>query len=105
VRQILVVEDAFVSNLLRAILQRAGHCVTCESAAEASGRLRSGNVDLLITNTPATFAEFGRTVPLLYLAAFPNPEAAADFERWLALRKPFQTTELLAQTGRLLGTV
>ena len=77
----------------------------CESPAAATGRLRAGNVDLLITNTPATFAEFGQMVPLLYLAAFPDPEAAADFERWLALSKPFQTTQLLVQAGCLLGMV
>jgi hypothetical protein len=87
------------------VLQREGHEVTCESAAEAAGLLRNEKVDLLITNTPTAFAEFGQRVPLLYLAAFPDPEAAASFERWLALRKPFQTTELVSQAGRLIGTV
>lgn len=87
------------------VLQREGHEVTCESADAAAGLLRNEKVDLLITNTPTTFAEFGQSVPLLYLAAFPDPAAAAAFERWKALRKPFQTTELVSQAGRLIGTV
>jgi hypothetical protein len=79
--------------------------VTCESPDEAIALLRAGQADLLITNTPGDFTEFGKTVPLLYLAAFPDPQVAAPFDRWLSLRKPFPTAELVILTGRLLRPV
>lgn len=100
--QILVVEDTLVSRLLCSVLQREGYRVTCETPAEAVALLRAGYADLLITNTPGEFAEFGSKVPLLYLAAFPDPQVAAPFDRWLSLRKPFPTSELVILTGRLL---
>jgi hypothetical protein len=67
--------------------------------------LRSGIASLLITNTPAEFAEFGSSVPLLYVAAFPDAANAVAFKRWLPLRKPFQNSELLDAVGQLLAPV
>jgi hypothetical protein len=84
------------------VLQREGYEVTCESVKEAAAVLRDAHADLLITNTPAEFAEFGKRVPLLYLAAFPDPKVAAPFERWLSLQKPFPNSELVVLAGRLL---
>jgi DNA-binding response OmpR family regulator len=102
--QILVVEDAFVRSFLRAALERLGHEVICAQAEEALAQLRKGEIDLLVTNKPAEFAEFGEAVPLIYVAAFPDPSAAVAFRRWLPLRKPFQAAELTAAVERLLGT-
>jgi CheY-like chemotaxis protein len=103
-RKIVVVEDAFVRSFLRAALERQGHHVVCAVPAHAAELLESGDVDLLVTNTPQTFADFGGRIPLLYLAAFPDPAAAVDFTRWLSLRKPFQTTELVGLVQQLLET-
>jgi hypothetical protein len=102
-RQIVVVEDAFVRSFLRAALERLGCIVICAGTAEATERMRAGGIDLLITNTPAAFGEFGETVPLLYIAAFPEPAAAVAFRRWTPLRKPFQTSELTAAVEQLLA--
>src|SRR6266496_4452894 len=93
-RQIVVVEDVFVRSFLRAALERMGHHVRCATPAEAVRLLESGAIDLLVTNTPGEFSQFGATVPLLYIAAFPDPVAAAAFQRWLPLRKPFPAAEL-----------
>ena len=103
-RKIVVVEDVFVRSFLRAALERMGHCVICPTQAEARRLLRSGEIDLLVTNTPSAFAEFGAAVPLLYIAAFPDPAAAAGFHRWLPLHKPFQSAELTAAVEKLLLT-
>ena len=102
-RQIVVVEDLFVRQFLQTALQRMGHHVTCAMPVEAARLIHQGGVDLLVTNSPATFAEFGDTVPLLYLAAFPDPSMAASFRRWIPLRKPFQTSELRASIDQLFA--
>ena len=101
-RQVVVVEDVFVRSFLRAALERVGYVAHCVSAQEAMRLLRSGEIDLLVTNTPDTFSEFGATIPLLYIAAFPNPANAVAFRRWLPLHKPFQAYELNAVIQRLL---
>jgi len=101
----VVVEDPFVRNFLRAALERHGHMVICANHAQAIELLRARSAHLLITNTPAEFAEFGATVPLLYTAAFPDPAMASSFTRWLPLPKPFQNDELLTSVRQLLGTL
>lgn len=102
-RQIVVVEDVFVRTFLKAALERLGHTVTCASPAEATQLIESGKADLLVTNTPSVFAKCGALVPLLYMAAFPDPAEASAFLTWLPLRKPFQTSELIMLVERLLG--
>lgn len=102
-RQVVVVEDVFVRSFLRAALERVGYIAHCVTAEEAMRLLRSGEIDLLVTNTPDSFAEFGPSIPLLYVAAFPNPANAAAFRRWLPLHKPFQAHELNAAIQRLLA--
>jgi len=102
-RHVVVVEDVFVRSFLRAALERIGYVAHCVSAEEAMRLLRSGEMDLLVTNAPETFSEFGDTIPLLYIAAFPNPANASDFRRWLPLHKPFQAHELNAAIQRLLA--
>jgi hypothetical protein len=103
-RRIVVVEDVFVRKFLRVALERLGHVAICAMPVEAVRLIQGGEVDLLVTNTPAEFAEVGEMVPLLYVAAFPDPAAAAGFRRWLALRKPFQTGELSAAVEQLLAS-
>jgi hypothetical protein len=100
--RILVVEDVFVRSFLRTALERLGHTVVCASAADAVRHLKAGEVDLLVTNTPAAFGEFGEAVPLLFVAAFPDPALASTYRRWLPLRKPFQASELTIAVERLV---
>jgi|SRR5215471_15077730 hypothetical protein len=99
---IVIVEDSLVRNFLRAALQRHGYLSVCASSDEAANILRSGRATLLITNSPAQFSEFGAVVPLLYLAAFPEPSAAASFDHWVALPKPFQNAALVHAVRQLL---
>ncbi|HXK00933.1 MAG TPA: hypothetical protein VMS37_00945 [Verrucomicrobiae bacterium] len=101
-RQIVVVEDVFVRAFLRTALERHGHRVTCAGPVAAIDLLKLGQIGLLITNTPEVFAEFGASVPLIYVAAFPDPSAAAAFTRWRPLRKPFPTSELLSLVAEFL---
>jgi len=103
-RRIVVVEDVFVRKFLRAALERMGHVVICAMPAEALRLIHGGEVDLLVTNAPYDFAEVGEVIPLLYVAAFPDPAAAAGFRRWVPLRKPFQTGELSTAIEHLLGS-
>ena len=101
-RQIVVVEDVFVRAFLRTALERHGHRVTCAGPRAAKVLLQSGEVGLLITNVPEEFVEFGASVPLIYVAAFPDPSAAAAFATWRPLRKPFPTSELFSLVAELL---
>jgi hypothetical protein len=103
-RQIVVVEDVFVRTFLKAAFERLGHTTVCTTRVEAIRLLQGGRIDLLVTNTPQDFAEFGESVRLLYLAAFPDPVAAAAFRVWLSLRKPFQTAELASAVEHLFET-
>jgi DNA-binding response OmpR family regulator len=100
---ILVVEDVFVRDFLRTTLSRRGYKVICAEAADALAVLREGpvRIDLLITNAPMSFAEFG-DLPVLYLAACPDPSALQCFRRCLALRKPFHPKQLLSHIAQLL---
>jgi DNA-binding response OmpR family regulator len=101
---ILVVEDSFVSGFLRSVLQRRGYDVIALGTRQACELLRAGTnrVDLLITNLPAAFTEFGNQVPLLYLAAYPDPVATLPFRLTRALRKPFHHDQLLGCIEALL---
>jgi hypothetical protein len=100
---ILVVEDVFVRNFLRATLGRQGYHVICAEVADALVflRERGGRVDLLITNMPLDFAEFG-DMPVLYLAAVPDPAAVQAFRQCVTLRKPFHPSQLLGHVAQLI---
>jgi len=98
----VVVEDVFVRAFLRTALERHGYAATCAAPEAARKLLESGEAGLLITNIPDTFAAFGASVPLIYVAAFPDPAAAAGFSRWRPLRKPFPTSELIALVQELM---
>lgn len=94
---IMVVEDPFVSSFLRTLLTKHGYRVVLAAAPQGSELLRTGEAtpDLLITNKPAVFATFGDSLPLLYLAAFPDAEQTSAFPICRTLRKPFQPRQLL----------
>jgi DNA-binding response OmpR family regulator len=104
---IVVVEDPFVSRFLGKFLGRKGYEVTHLEADDGVSLLRTGGsaVGLLITNLPGLFAEFADRVPLLYLAAIPDPNAASRFRSSRVLRKPFHPHELFDYVKQLLPQV
>ena len=105
--RILVVEDPFVSSFLRAVLQRRGHKVVTGEAVRASELLREGGVtaNVVITNRPEAFLPFAGTLPLLYIAANPDPALASQFPTCRVLRKPFRNDELLEAVEELAHSV
>jgi len=98
---VLVVEDPFV----RSLLERRGYRVWEADIATGLSILSSGEHDIriLITNNPSAFAEVARTIPLVYMAAFPVEALAAPFQHWRALRKPFKPDQLLRAIQELLN--
>ncbi len=105
--RILVAEDSFVSSFLRTVLQKHGHKVVTGDAARASELIRQGSVvaDIVITNQPEVFLEFAPILPMLYIAASPDPELASQFPICRVLRKPFHNDELLAAVEQLADSV
>lgn len=95
--RIMVVEDPFVSSFLGSLLTKHGYQVVFAAGPQGLDLLRTGEAtpDLLVTNQPAIFAAVGDSLPLLYLAAFPEPEQASAFPICGTLRKPFQPRQLL----------
>jgi hypothetical protein len=95
--RILVAEDPFINSFLRAVLTRRGHKVSTGEPYQASDLVLRGDLkaDVVITNTPQAFLPLAETLPLLYIAASPDPEVAMRFRKCRMLRKPFRNEELL----------
>ncbi len=100
---VAVIEDPFIRKLLRDILTRHGYRVVEYAAPYAVELLRSGaeQIHLIITNHPDEFLAFADVLPILYMAAAPDPELAARFLRCRSLRKPFVAEDLLAAVAEL----
>ena len=101
---IVVVEDPMVSGFLCSVLTRKGYPVIPLGLSDGRALLRSADarIGLLITNQPAVFTEFAGRVPLLYVAAFPDPAVASPFLVSLMLRKPFLPEQLLSCVEQLV---
>jgi hypothetical protein len=103
--RVLIVEDLLVRRLIEGILARGGIAAVHAEPRRALALLEEPNdFALLITNSPQWFAGHGTDIPLLYLAASPDPEWLAKFRRCRALNKPFHPQELLELTRELLQT-
>jgi hypothetical protein len=100
---VLIVEDPLIQRFVGGILKREGRPVVEASVDGALRILGAGDpaVALLITNQPARFLEFAETLPLLYIAAFPDPALAERFHRCRMLRKPFPPMDLMACAAEL----
>ncbi len=103
---VAVIEDPFIRKLLRDILTRHGYRVVEFAGSQRAELLRSGaeQVALIITNTPGEFLAFADVLPVLYLAAAPDPDLAARFRRCRCLRKPFISEDLLAAVADLTSS-
>jgi hypothetical protein len=103
---VLIVEDPFVCKFVSTVLARRGY--DCVEARLERGieRLRSGEprAALVITNTPEPFLPFAQSIPLLYMAAFPDEDLAARFSRCLTLPKPFLNEILVAAVEELASS-
>ena len=102
---IAVVEDPMVASFLSTILRRKGYRVLPLETDECLKLLRSGNsgIGVLVTNAPAPFQEFAKTLPLLYLSSYPELKATSPFRICRVLRKPFHPQQLLAFVDELLA--
>ena len=84
---------------------RHGFSVISAEPNDAVEALRSGTLvpDLLVTNRPHLFTYEAHDIPLLYIAAFPDPREVSGFRRSHMLRKPFRPEQLVSAIGSLLG--
>ena len=100
---ILVVEEQFVSEFLRTVLIHRGYQVICTRPGNAQALLRHdrASVHVLVTNVPLDFVAFP-DLPVLSVAASPDPEVACGFEHCVSLRKPFQARQLYDCIEQLL---
>ncbi|MGA2041385.1 MAG: hypothetical protein ABSH42_19055 [Bryobacteraceae bacterium] len=96
-----------IQRFVGGVLKREGYDVAEAELEEALLALRAGSgaVSLLITNRPASFLEFAETLPLVYVAAFPDPALTARFRRCRVLRKPFDPGDLAQCAAELAGPV
>src|ERR1051326_1514441 len=99
---IAVSEDPFIRKFLGDVLKRRGYTVVGANAARTIDMIRSGNerVDLVITNSPAEFESVAE-VPMLYIAAVPDPEIGSHFRAFRALQKPFLLDQLVSAVKEL----
>jgi hypothetical protein len=100
------VEDPIVQKFLHIVLKRLG-CQVIEARPRAALELMKTSqpgVGLVITNTPGLFLPFADRVPLLYIAACPDPALASRFRICGVLHKPFHPSELLEAVKALAGS-
>lgn len=100
---VLVVEDPLIQRFVSGVLKREGHQVVEAKAEESLRILRAGDGDIavLITNQPLNFLEFAETLPVVYIAALPDPTLALRFSRCRILRKPFPPSDLVECVAEL----
>jgi hypothetical protein len=102
---LIIVEDALISKLVRAVLEKRGYAAILATAAEAAKLLRApeSRIGALLTNAPAIFLEFAEKTRLLYLSSAPDPLLAAAFQVCRVVRKPFVPSELAEAVGELMA--
>ena len=102
--RVLVVEDPLVRRLIEGIFVRAGFAVTQAEPQRALALLddTQRHFELLITNVPELFADRGFDLPVLYIAASPDPQWLLKFPLCRALQKPFHPRQLLDLAHELL---
>jgi hypothetical protein len=93
-----------VSDFLRSVLTKCGYRVICTNFERAKIMLRQGkeSIALVITNKPLEFVTTP-DVPILYVAACPDPDMIRGFGRALSLAKPFHPRDLVECLRKLIG--
>src|SRR5450755_2417395 len=104
---IVVVEDPYIRKYLRDVLVRQGYRVVGSDAPAATEMIlsRTDRVDLVITNSPASFLAFADTLPILYIAGAPDLDLASRFFCCRVLKKPFHPDHLVAAVRELTGSL
>ncbi|HTX37281.1 MAG TPA: hypothetical protein VME43_19775 [Bryobacteraceae bacterium] len=100
---VAVAEDPFVRRYIRALLAKHGFRIAENDTPLTRKLIESGQLkpDVLITNDPTTFAAFAGDLPVLYLAAAPDPALVERFRLCRMLRKPFQSEQLVQAVSEL----
>ncbi len=100
---VAVAEDPFVRRYVRALLVKHGFQIVENDTRLTRKLMESGELkpDILITNDPDAFAGFAAELPVLYLAAAPDPARVEAFRNARLVRKPFQAQQLLAALSEL----
>jgi hypothetical protein len=102
-RPIVVVEDPQIQKLIQGLLGRGGYQAQAAAQDYRQTLLEGGSLpSVLITNQPSLFLAFADELPLLYVAAMPDPRLASMFRRCRVLRKPFRASELVASVHQLI---
>jgi len=104
---ITVTEDPYIRRFLADVLKRRGYKVIGADPTHTIEMIRSGDetVDLVITNTPVEFASVADKVPMLYIAAIPDPDMGSRFPSFRALKKPFLPEQLFTAVKELIGSM
>ena len=102
----VVVEDAFISKLVKTVLHKHGYSSVAVGPSEATNILNAPDApeEILLTNSPAQFLEFSQKVPLLYLSSSPDPLMQMAFRSCRVVRKPFAPKELVEAVKQLTAT-
>ena len=98
---IVVVEDPLVQRFVCSVLESVGQAAVECDARNAIDLVSSGNVKLLITNTPQLFERFAHQLLLVYMAQCPDPDLASPFRECRILQKPFRARQLLQAVGEI----
>ena len=103
---ILLVEDPFVRNFVRTVLERNGFAVVEAKPYRALRALADDaeSVRLVITNAPDLFHPHRDRLRILYISGCPDPDIAGHFRCCRMLRKPFRPGELLTAVNELLAS-
>lgn len=99
---VAVAEDPFVRRYVRALLLKHGFHIVENDSRVTRKLMESGELkpDVLVTNDPACFAGFAG-VPVVYIAAAPDPELVVPFKLVRMVRKPFEGDQLLRAVSEL----
>ena len=100
---VAVAEDPFVRRYVRALLVKHGFQIVENDVRLTRRLMESGELkpDILITNVPDAFAGFAAHLPVVYLAAAPDPTLVEPFRFSRMVRKPFQAQQLLEALSEL----
>jgi CheY-like chemotaxis protein len=99
---VLISEDPFVANYLRALLSKRGYQTLGVDAEQGARKIRDREVNVVITNTPGEFQGLSDQIPVVYVAAAPDMEIASKFRACRVLRKPFLPEDILAAVEELI---
>jgi len=100
---VAIAEDPFIRRYVRVLLTKHGFQTVEKDTPVARRLMESGELrpDVLITNDPGSFAGFAAVLPVLYIAAAPDPAVVARFRSSRTLRKPFEAAQLLKAVSEL----